>query len=66
MAGSKVSRRRILEVGGALAAMPAASQDKDRSAEDSGDDVAGLRRVRQELVDPPSVPRHDQVAPGAR
>lgn len=65
MARSKVSRRRILEVGGALAAMPAVAQDKDSAADDSGDEIAGLRRVRQELVDPPSVPRHDQVAPGA-
>lgn len=65
MAKSKVSRRRILEVGGALAAMPAASQDKDSTANPLGGAISGLRRVRQELVDPPSVPRHDQVAPGS-
>ena len=65
MANSKVSRRRVLKVGGALGAMPAASQHEDTAAKPVGTDINGLRRIRQELVDPPAVPRHDQVAPGA-
>ena len=61
---SKVSRRRVLRAGGALAAMPA-SQQKASATDLVGDEITGLRRVRQELVDPPAVPRHDQRAPGA-
>ena len=46
-----------------MVAMPAASQTKESSADTFGDATSGLRRVTQELVDPPSVPRHEQVAP---
>ena len=53
---SKVSRQQLLRVGSALAAMPAASQDKDSSADLIEDNMSGPRRVSQELVNPPSVP----------
>ena len=43
--------------------MPAASQTMD-AASMSVDDILRLPRVKQELVDPPSVPRHEQVADG--
>ena len=45
--------------------MPAASQDQDSTGGPVKTAIRGLRRVRQELVDPPSVPRHEQVAPDA-
>ncbi len=60
----RVSRRLVLQVSGALAAMPAASQDTDRAADMSEADISDLPRVKQGLVDPPFVPQHEQVAPG--
>lgn len=60
---SKVTRRRVLQASGSLAAMPAASQDRD-VANISHEDIPRLPRVKQDLVAPPSVPRHEQVAKG--
>ena len=61
---SRLSRRRILQATGTLAAMPAASQERASVADPSLDAISDLLRVRQELVDPPSVPAHEQVARG--
>ena len=62
---SRVSRRRVLQAGSALAAMPAASQQAETAAAMPGDtDSSKLPRIRQELVAPPFVPQHEQIAPG--
>ena len=61
---SKVSRRSVLQATGALSAMPAAGQDGTGTAVLSADDVGDLPRVKQDLVGPPLVPKHEQVAPG--
>ncbi len=60
---SKVTRRRILQASGSLAAMPAASQDKS-TASISQEEIPRLHRVKQDLVDPPSVPQHEQMTEG--
>ncbi|MYB51218.1 MAG: nitrite reductase, copper-containing [Acidobacteriia bacterium] len=61
---SKVSRRRVLKATGAIAAMPAASQGGAGSADLSSDDIGGLPRIKQDLVEPPLVPKHEQISPG--
>ena len=61
---SKVSRRRVLKATGALAAMPAASQDGAGIADLSAAEIGGLPRIKQDLVQPPFVPEHEQVSAG--
>lgn len=61
---SKVSRRRVLKATGALAAMPAASEGGAGASALSADEIGGLPRIRQDLVEPPYVPKHEQIAPG--
>ena len=60
---SNISRRRFLEAAGPLAAMSAMTQE-GTAAPSAQADISGLPRVRQELVDPPFVPEHEQVAAG--
>ena len=61
----RVSRRRVLQAGSALAAMPAASQQTENAvAASDATDIGKLPRVKQELVDPPFVPKHEQTNPG--
>ncbi len=57
-----ISRRRFLEAGGSLAAMSAMTQPGAAAAPSAQADISGLPRVKQELVDPPFVPEHEQVA----
>ena len=57
-----VNRRDVLKMGGALGAASAATPVMVASASES--DVSGLPRVKQELVAPPFVPAHEQVASG--
>ena len=59
-----ISRRRFLEAAGPLAAMTAMTQQGTAAAPSAQADISGLPRVRQELVDPPFVPEHEQVAAG--
>lgn len=58
-----LSRRRLLQVGGTIAAAPSVSQMAAASAA-AATDPAKLPRVKQELVAPPAVPKHEQVATG--
>lgn len=60
---SKTSRRTILQAASALSVTTAASQRSD-AADLSAADIRRLPRVKQELVRPPSVPQHEQVAEG--
>ena len=55
-----VNRRDVLKMGGALGAASAATPVMVASASEG--DVSGLPRVKQELVAPPFVPAHEQVA----
>ncbi|MDE0203054.1 MAG: multicopper oxidase domain-containing protein [Rhodospirillaceae bacterium] len=55
-----VNRRDVLKMGGALGAASAATPVMVASASEA--DVSGLPRVKQELVAPPFVPAHEQVA----
>ncbi len=57
-----INRRRFLEAGGPLAAASAMTRAVAGAAPPTQADIGGLQRVRQELVDPPFVPVHDQVA----
>ena len=57
-----VNRRDVLKMGGALGAASAAVPIKLASASEV--DLSGLPRVKQELVAPPFVPAHEQVATG--
>ena len=57
-----ISRRRFLEAGGSLAAMSAMTQPGAAAAPSAQADISRLPRVKQELVDPPFVPEHEQVA----
>ena len=59
-----ISRRRFLEAGGSLAAMSAMTQTEAAAAPTAQTDIRGLPRVKQELVAPPFVPEHKQVAAG--
>ena len=61
---SKVSRRSVLKATGALAAMPAASQGGAGAADLPSDEIGDLPRVKQDLVEPPLVPKHEQVSQG--
>ena len=58
----KVNRRDFLKVGGALGAASAMTPVMVASASEA--DISSLPRVKQELVAPPFVPAHDQVATG--
>lgn len=58
-----LNRRRLLLTGGAIAAVPGASQLVAASAA-AATDPDRLPRVKQELVAPPAVPEHEQVASG--
>ena len=58
----RVNRRDFLKVGSALGAASAMTPVMVASASDA--DVSGLPRVKQELVAPPYVPAHEQVATG--
>ena len=55
-----MNRRDVLKLGGALGAASAAIPIKVASASEV--DLSGLPRVKQELVAPPFVPAHEQVA----
>ena len=44
--------------------MPAASQARAGAADLSSDDIGGLPRIKQDLVEPPLVPMHEQISPG--
>ena len=59
-----VSRRGFLESGGPLAAMSAMTQTVVAAVPSAGADISGLPRIKQELVDPPFVPEHKQIAVG--
>ncbi len=59
-----VSRRGFLESGGPLAAMSAMTQTVAAAVPSAGADINGLPRIKQELVDPPFVPEHEQIAVG--
>ena len=60
-----ISRRRVLQASGALAAMPAiGSGCRHESSTAATTDISKLPRVKQELVDPPFVPEHQQAAKG--
>ena len=59
-----ISRRRFLEVGGLSAAMSTMAQTVAAAAPAAQANIRGLPRVKQELVDPPFVPEHEQVAAG--
>ena len=61
---SNISRRLFLEAAGPLTAMSAMTQQGTAAAPSAQADISGLPRVRQELVDPPFVPEHEQVAAG--
>ena len=61
---SNISRRRFLEAGGSLAAMSAMTQTGKAAAPTAHVNIRGLPRVKQELVAPPFVPEHEQVAGG--
>lgn len=61
---SKVSRRGFLAAGGPLAALSAVTGTVAAPATPARSDVDKLPRVRQQLVDPPFVPDHAQVAEG--
>ena len=56
-----ISRRRFLEAGGTLAAS-AMTQTGAATAPAAQAGISGLPRVKQELVAPPFVPEHEQVA----
>lgn len=58
-----LNRRRLLLTGGAIAAVPGASQLVAASAA-AATDPDRLPRVKQELVAPPAVPEHEQVTSG--
>ena len=61
-----ISRRRILQASGTLAAMPAiGSSCSNESSSAATTDISKLPRVKQELVDPPFVPEHEQVVTGS-
>lgn len=68
MPGSRASRttdlnrRHLLLAGGTIATVPSASQLVAASA--AATDPASLPRVKQELVPPPAVPEHEQIASG--
>ena len=57
-----VNRRDVLKIGGALGVASAATPVMMASASEV--DLSGLPRVKQELVAPPYVPAHEQVATG--
>ena len=58
-----ISRRRVLQAGGTLAAMPAiGSGCRSESSTAATTDISKLPRIKQELVEPPFVPEHEQVA----
>lgn len=59
-----INRRRFLGAGGPLAATSAMTQTVATAASSAQADISGLPRVKQELVAPPSVPEHEQVATG--
>ena len=60
-----ISRRRILQASGTLAVMPAVGSGcRHESSTAATTDISKLPRVKQELVDPPFVPEHEQVATG--
>ncbi len=60
-----ISRRRILQASGTLAAIPAiGSGCRQESSTAATTDISKLPRIKQELVDPPFVPEHEQVATG--
>ncbi len=60
---STVNRRTFLEAGGSLAALSAMTRAPVTAAPTQAN-ATGLPRVRQQLVDPPFVPDHAQVADG--
>jgi len=63
-----ISRRKLLQTtAGVVAAAPVALQLADAASEETtskleASDISSLPRVRQNLVDPPFVPKHDQIA----
>lgn len=57
-----LNRRHLLLAGGTIATVPSASQLVAASAA-AATDPASLPRVKQELVAPPGVPEHEQIAP---
>ena len=59
----QINRRDLLKAGGVLGAVSAVSPVVVASASESAD-ISGLPRVKQELVAPPFVPAHEQVATG--
>ncbi len=60
-----ISRPRILQASGTLAVMPAVGSGcRHESSTAATTDISKLPRVKQELVDPPFVPEHEQVATG--
>ena len=61
---SNINRRRFLEAGGSLAAMSAMTQTGTAAAPTAQVDIRRLPRIKQELVAPPFVPEHEQVAAG--
>ncbi|MDE2384458.1 MAG: nitrite reductase, copper-containing [Alphaproteobacteria bacterium] len=61
--GLQFSRRNLLGVG-ALTAAAAATLATTAAQADDAVDVSKLPRVKQELVPPPGLPQHDQVAKG--
>lgn len=50
-------------VGDSLAAMQAASQSESAAAALSTDEISSPPRIKQGSVNPPSVPKREQVAP---
>jgi len=60
-----LTRRQLLQTSGALVAAPLLVQSGIKSAQAATLDLSKLKRVKQKLVAPPAVPKHDQVAHGA-
>lgn len=58
-----LTSRQILKTGGAVVAAPILAQTGIQLAQASTD-ISKLKRVKQTLVAPPGVPKHDEVAKG--